>query len=189
MQRETLRKGLPAPGPQKSQTHASAPNPRSALPNSGRTHKLCASFPSPHRPCLLPGAGQLLSSPPLLPGTPASVGLCLPSELRRGSPRGRCPTACPCGLFPEPRHLLPPLRPIANTSLCFSDPRHPVSRRPAPGSLHHWTRESPRDSETSGAWAPHPLQGRSGHHLQPPTGKAGWSLALVSGPRGREWQS
>lgn len=29
---------------------------------------------------------------------------------------------------------------------------------------------------------PHPLQGRSGHLLQPPTGKAGWSLALVTGP-------
>ena len=98
------------------------------------------------------------------------------SELRRGSPRGRCPTACPCGLLPEPRHLLPPLTPIRNTSLCFSDPRYPESRRPAPASSTTGPERVPETRGLPGRGPRTPFRGAPGttSDLQPEKPAGAW---------------
>ena len=119
---------------------------------------------------------------------PAGTGLAL-SELRRGIPGGRCSAARRCGLLPEPRHLLPPLTPVPNTSLSFLDSGHPVPRRPAPDPSVTGPQRVPR-LETSGAWTPTPFRGAPGttSNLQPekPAGAWLWLRAPGAGSGGAE---
>jgi hypothetical protein len=114
-----------------------------------------------------------------------------PSQIRRPQISGLLPKAPPrsewvpsksrtqrCCFPGSPHGLLPTLEegsPKTSTRVC-------------PDSSSHLHLTSVPRLRTSGAWGPPPPPGalHSGQHLQPPTGKAGWSLAVLwlPGPQG-----
>lgn len=180
---QRLRKGRLAVGPQRSQTHLCS---ESALrhPKSGRSLQPRAPLPlSPDLSCFQepshPHSHRVCSPGPL----PRSDSAC-PLRAQGGPSAGPLSSSLPVWPPPGTQASPPTVTPRPQTLVLLLALQTPGIRVPVPAVSATGPEIVPR-LETSGAWAPHPLQGRSGHHLQTLTGKAGWSLALVTGPQGQ----